>query len=163
MEACANFKLDNFLLDPMMCIVFSIVLEVKVETRDAVHKQILTLATVPYLPKLHCSRLFPLEISTDYILQEIPVHKTLPLVGGASCVEVIPLEGAKIIFEGIVSEDAQVLKTVEIKEQERQYESQLEKMRRNRRRELDRLGVAQGGAKVQEQEDAAITKVKVEQ
>lgn len=53
---------------------------------------------------------------------------------------VTPLRGAELVLEGIVSESDEILKQVEIREQERHYQAKLDKMRRNRRRELERMG-----------------------
>ena len=37
-------------MDPMICLLFEVVLEVKIETRDRVFKENITLATFPYVP-----------------------------------------------------------------------------------------------------------------
>ena len=54
-------------MDPLICILLSVVLEVRIETQTNVFKEEVTLATFPYMPKMTLSRLTPIEIGDDYI------------------------------------------------------------------------------------------------
>ena len=104
-------------MDPMICFLFEVVLEVRVTTRDQVYKELVTLATFQYMPKITLSRLYPVELGDDYILETKPaefpqesVHHT------ANFSYVMPLSNAQIVLEGIVSEKENILKIVEIRE-----------------------------------------------
>ena len=67
LEACANLKIEQVLMDPLICILLSVVLEVRIETQTNVFKEEVTLATFPYMPKMTLTRLTPIEIGDDYI------------------------------------------------------------------------------------------------
>lgn len=167
LEACANIKLEQVLMDPMICLLFEIVLEVRIETSEAVFTENVTLASFPYMPRITMSRLYPVEVGDDYLLMSVAAElPKKPRDENGSLAHVLPLKGAEIVLEGIVSERDTILKQVEIREQERQYQAQLDKMRRNRRRELERMGMRSRGeafADAMIQDDEEVVKVKIEQ
>ena len=72
LEACASIKIEQVLMDPMICMLFEVVLEVRITTHDRVYKELVTLATFQYLPKITLSRFYPVELGDDYILETKP-------------------------------------------------------------------------------------------
>ena len=104
-------------MDPMICLIFEVVLEVRIETRDAVHNEIITLASFSYMPRMTQSKLYPIEIGDDYLLLSNSAelaHK--PNDNKATFTHVLPLKGAEIVLEGIISEKDSILKQVELRE-----------------------------------------------
>lgn len=113
------------------------------------------------MPRITISRQYPVEVGDDYILEEVSTE--MPRLNVCSKVaSVMPLRNAKIVLEGIVSERDSILKQVELRQEERKYQTQLDKMRRNRRRELERRGLNKGNNDSDAVEDEGIVKVKVE-
>jgi len=52
LEACANIQIEQVLMDPLVCLIFEVVLEVRIETTDAIFKEYVTLATFHYMPRI---------------------------------------------------------------------------------------------------------------
>ena len=73
LEACANIQIEQVLMDPLVCLIFEVVLEVRIETKDAIFKEYVTLATFHYMPRISWSTLYPVELGDDYILQTVSV------------------------------------------------------------------------------------------
>lgn len=97
-------------MDPKICLFFEVVLEVKIETRDKVFKEDITLATFPYIPQVTLTRLQPLSIGDDYILDSISAEIPRERTALGTFSHVTPVKGAEIILEGIVSEKDTILK-----------------------------------------------------
>lgn len=117
LEACANIHIEQVLMDPMICFLFEIVLEVRIETQEAVFNETVTLASFPYMPRMTLSRLYPIEIGDDYLLMSVSAEMPRkPHDRGAALSHVLPLKGAEIVLEGIVSENDNILKQVELRE-----------------------------------------------
>lgn len=97
-----------------MILLFEVILEVKIETRFHVYKECITLATIPYLPRITMSRRDPLEIGDDYLLEEVSTE--VPH-GNPSCkiATVMDLRNAKIVLEGIVSERDAIVQQIEVR------------------------------------------------
>ena len=73
LEACANIQIDQVLMDPLICLIFELVLEVRIETRDTIFKEYVTLATFHYMPRISRSVLYPVELGDDYVLKSVSV------------------------------------------------------------------------------------------
>ena len=73
LEACANIHIDQVLMDPLICLIFELVLEVRIETPDTIFKEYVTLATFHYMPRISWSILYPVELGDDYLLKSVSV------------------------------------------------------------------------------------------
>ena len=117
LEACANIRLEQVLMDPMICLLFEIVLEVRIETHDTVFTEMVTLASFPYMPRMTLSKLYPVEVGDDYLLMSVSAQRPRKLHDDCAALNhVLPLKNAEIVLEGIVSERDTILKQVELRE-----------------------------------------------
>lgn len=73
LEACANIQIEQVPMDVLVCILFEVVIEVRIETSDAIFKEFITLAIIPYMPRITMSRQYPIELGDDYILESVSV------------------------------------------------------------------------------------------
>ena len=94
---------------------FEVVLEVRIETKDKVYKEIITMGSFAYMPRITYSTIYPISIGDDYILQSVSAEMPRETPTGTFA-HVAPLRGAELILEGIVSESDEILKQVEIRE-----------------------------------------------
>lgn len=85
-------------------------LEVRVETPDKVIKEPITIATFPYMPRLSRTRLLPLEVVDDFILETMSVNKARSFLADTSLMHVMSgVQDAQVVLEGIISENEQIL------------------------------------------------------
>ena len=95
--------------DPLICLLFEFVLEIKVESQDRVINDTVTVATFPYMPKITRSKLHPVEIVDDFILETRPISKASKLCPTSQLVHVMQgYEQSSICLEGIVSENEKI-------------------------------------------------------
>lgn len=103
-------------MDVQICILFEVVIEVRIETSDAVFKEFVTLAIIPYMPHITISRVYPVELGDDYILESVSLKLPRKTPSCSHYPQVLPIKGAEILLEGIVSSRDDIMKQVEIRE-----------------------------------------------